>query len=384
MGRAGPHLRSSSATRPVSLATVRLKLLFVLAGLHANGAARVAVEVIRHLDRRRFAPSLFVLDPVNDAWGDVPDDVPVRRGPARDGSTARWRAMSAWSLVRAAWGADVIIGACEWSATRAAEVAGWVTRKPVIGWVHAQLDHHLDDARERRRQGARYRRLAHVVACSDAAAASMGRLGGIRPGRLTVIPNPIDLARLEVLAAAPLAFPDPRPTLVAVGRVVPAKGLDRLISAHAALVRRHPHRLLVLGEGASRAALQSQASALGVADSVALPGFVRNPFPEVRAARGLVLPSHSEGLSMVVLEALALGTPVVATRCGAEQLLEPDAGLVVPLDDDAALVQAMERILVDDALVAALAARGRERASEYRFDRLVPRWEALLESIARR
>lgn len=359
-----------------------LKVLFVLAGLHANGAARVAVEVIRHLDRRAIAPSLFVLDHKGDAWGDAPADVPLRRGPARTGSLARWRLETLWALARAAWSADVIVGACEWSATRAAEVAGLLTRKPVVGWVHAQLDHHIADARERRRQGARYRRLAQVVACSQASAASVGRLGG--PGRVAVIPNPIDVARTEALASAPQAFPDPRPTLVAVGRAVPGKGLERLIAAHAELAARRPHRLLVLGDGPLREALRSQAEQLGVGDSVALPGFVRNPFPEVRSARALVLASRSEGLSMVLLEALALGTPIVATRCGAEQLLAPDAGLLVPVDDHAALVQALERILVDDELAASLAARGRVRAIEHGFDRIVPRWEELLRTVARR
>ena len=105
-----------------------------------------------------------------------------------------------------------------------------------------------------------------------------------------------------------------------------------------------PARLLILGDGSQREALLSLAGQLGVADDIGLPGFVANPFAYLGRAAVFALSSAWEGLSNVIIEALACGCPVVSTDCpsGPAELLGRGAyGALVPVGDDTALAQAL-------------------------------------------
>ncbi|MCW8278248.1 glycosyltransferase [Pseudomonas sp. PCH199] len=133
------------------------------------------------------------------------------------------------------------------------------------------------------------------------------------------------------------------PVIVAVGRLAWQKGFDTLIDAFAQLPDRRA-RLIIFGEGILRAPLLEQARALGVADRVDLPGYTRDPMAQVAAADCFVLSSRFEGSPNALVEALATGTPVVATRCpyGPQDIL--DDGAVAPLvavEDASALAQAI-------------------------------------------
>lgn len=160
-----------------------------------------------------------------------------------------------------------------------------------------------------------------VVCVSQAIAARDPFRRARRDRRLDVLPNGVCAAEIEARAAASVDHPwlhDRRPFLVAVGRVHPQKNYARLIEAFA-LARatgRRDLRLLILGAAPNRRrrALEAQAGALGVAGALRFEGEVGNPFPFVRAAAAYVLPSLWEGASNSLLEALACGTPVVASR----------------------------------------------------------------------
>ncbi|WP_160109046.1 glycosyltransferase [Pseudomonas izuensis] len=133
------------------------------------------------------------------------------------------------------------------------------------------------------------------------------------------------------------------PVIVAVGRLAHQKGFDTLIDAFARLPQRTV-RLIIFGDGTLRAQLLDQARALGVADRVDLPGYTPDPMAQVAAADCFVLSSRFEGSPNALVEALATGTPVIATRCphGPQDIL--DDGAVAPLvavDDPAALAQAI-------------------------------------------
>ena len=107
-------------------------------------------------------------------------------------------------------------------------------------------------------------------------------------------------------------------------------------------------RLVILGEGVDRAALEALVASEGLVDRVQLPGFCQNPWDYIAAADLFVLSSEWEGLPTVLIEALALGTRVVATDCpsGPREILEQGRhGELVPVGDDALLAQAMIRAL---------------------------------------
>jgi len=162
-----------------------------------------------------------------------------------------------------------------------------------------------------------------------------------------------------------------------VGNLKPSKGCVDLLEAFPALLERHPAaRLAYVGSGAA-AALEQRARALGIAGSVQLAG--ARPHHELatwmHAASLLCLPSHNEGVPNVVLEAMACGLPVVATRVGGIPEVLPDhAGRLVPPHDRAALAQALDEALRADwstASIAAHAARFDWQDNIARLDRII-------------
>jgi len=127
--------------------------------------------------------------------------------------------------------------------------------------------------------------------------------------------------------------------------------------------------------------LERLAERLGVRDTVYLPGFSPNPCPLMKAADAFVLPSWFEGLSLVLLEALALGTPIIATDCpgGPSDLLERGRyGWLVPPRDVASLALAITRLLRDPSAREAMRSAGPARAREFAPERVLPLWERLL------
>ncbi|MEO8633652.1 MAG: glycosyltransferase [Gemmatimonadales bacterium] len=187
--------------------------------------------------------------------------------------------------------------------------------------------------------------------------------GGVAADRITVIPSTVPVARLLAQSTRPAADGP----IVAIGALTSEKGHDVLLAALAIVVRHRPAtRLIVAGTGPARAALLRQARALGIADRVEFRGEVDDIPALLRQATVLAHPSRREALGAAVLEAMALGVPVVASRTGGLiELLDGEAGLLVPPEDPAALAAALLTLLTDPNAAAALAATARQRVCQY-------------------
>jgi glycosyltransferase involved in cell wall biosynthesis len=195
------------------------------------------------------------------------------------------------------------------------------------------------------------------------------------------IPEPLTAAR-RVQARETIGYSNPalsldERTLLAIytGRLHAAKGLKSLIDAWAKVVeRRLDARLWLVGEGPEHARLERQIRALGLAGRVALVGSFDNIEDMLLAADLFVLPSFEEGLSMALLEAMAIGLPVVASHiAGNRRVVEHGVeGLLVPPGDSVALADAIERVFAAPDFVAGLGAAARRRVQEhYSLDRMV-------------
>lgn len=198
-----------------------------------------------------------------------------------------------------------------------------------------------------------------------------------RPDRVTTIHNAIHLPPADhVPSTAELAA---RPDIVlAVGRMVPEKGFSTLIDALA--LTKPSTRLVILGDGPERAALEAQASALGIRDRIDFRGYLPEPWPAYREAKMLALPSWTEAFGNVLVEALGHGLPVVATRCGGpEEVLADGAhGMLVPPRDAKALAAAIDATLANPGDPAPR----RARAEDFSIDRALDKFEALIAEIA--
>ncbi|MBB5234089.1 glycosyltransferase [Deinococcus budaensis] len=370
-----------------------LRILFVFEGLYGRGAERISLSLISQLDRREFAPQLWVLHAKDATLRDeVPGDIPLRvilRPGERVRHLLRRRHLT---LLREAARADVIVATVEIMPTYLAFAVGWLTRTPVVGWVRNSMAQTLAGHSAGHTWLARliYPRLPRVVFVSRGARRTLQELLPLRPERLRVIHNPVDLERVRTLAAQPLpewaAWMAQRPTVLSAGRLHQQKGFDLLIEAHARLrAQGHPHELLILGEGDERPNLEALARRLGVEGSVHLPGFVANPYPFMRQAAVYALPSRWEGFANVITEAMACGAPVVAADCpsGPAEILEGGRhGVLVPPENSAALAQALGRLLEDPAEREFWREAGARRVPDFAPGRLVPAWEAVLRETA--
>jgi glycosyltransferase involved in cell wall biosynthesis len=193
-----------------------------------------------------------------------------------------------------------------------------------------------------------YRQADAIVACSHGVASDTARVSGVPLERITVIYNPVftpDLhAKAEAAVEHPWFAPDAPPLILGVGRLAEQKDFFTLLRAFALVRQRRLARLLIVGEGPDRPALEVLAQTLGIHDDVALPGFATNPYAYMRQASLFVLSSRFEGLPAVLIEALAVGVPIVSTNCphGPDEILEGGTyGSLVPVGDAAAMAEAM-------------------------------------------
>ncbi len=193
-----------------------------------------------------------------------------------------------------------------------------------------------------------YRSAHALVAVSEGVASDVARLVGVPREHIQVLYNPVVTAELVSMSEAPLDHPwfsvgEP-PVILGVGRLTKQKDFPTLLRAFAEVRAQRAARLLLLGKGEDEGELRALAGELGVEDDVDMPGFADNPFAFMRRAAVFVLSSRWEGLPNALIQALALGTPVVATDCpsGPREILEDGRwGRLVPVGDVRQMTQAI-------------------------------------------
>ena len=205
---------------------------------------------------------------------------------------------------------------------------------------------------QRNSMGKLYPFADNIIVTSEGVADDMSRYTGLARNRITVVPSPVIP---DSLLQEQLPVPDHpwfrdknAPLIMSVGELCGRKDFGTLLQAFALLHQKRPCRLMILGRGKRRASLLELASKLGIADDVAFPGFVDSPYAYMAHADLFAFTSRWEGLGFVLIEALAVGTPVVSTDCPsgpAEILQNGRFGPLVPVGDSAALARTMQNVL---------------------------------------
>jgi L-malate glycosyltransferase len=232
-----------------------------------------------------------------------------------------------------------------------------------------------------------------MVAVSDATRRFCVDVEGLRPERVVTIPNGVDLNAVRPLEDGPrrmalrseLSLEDGHVAVTTVARLEDQKGYEFLLQTAALLAPRWPAaRFLWVGDGELRGEMARKIEQLGLGDRIRLLG-TRTDIADILAASDLfAFASISEGMPNAVLEAMAVGLPVVATDAGGTgELVVPGVtGWLVPTRDPAALVTAMDEALGDPKLRRAMGGGGRSRAEErFTVDRYVEGFEALYERL---
>lgn len=340
----------------------RIRVLFVISDLSGGGAERAVSTTLQHMDRDRFELGLCM-------WRDirrylVPPDVAIWiLGKDRPWHTIRAVRRTARLLRR--WGPRAIVSHLPWvnlTVGMAVRLAAWrgpwfpvfqtVADKEFPAWFMPVYREVLRPART-------------LLGVSRDVSETCRRALHIPGSRVRTLHNPVDFGVVDDELGAG-GRPQPQraaPVLITMGRLVPAKDHATLIRA-LALARRHVKaRLVILGEGPLRGALQDLASRVGVREAVELPGFNPHPFAAVAGADAFVLSSRQEGLPTALIEAMATGVPCISTRCpGVQEIAENGrSALLVPVGDAGALAGAIVKVLQHRRLAAMLGRNGRRR-----------------------
>jgi glycosyltransferase involved in cell wall biosynthesis len=379
--------------------TERLRVLFYIGSMDAGGAERQVLELIRHLDRSKFVPMLGLATRQGPLLAEVPEDVRVyafqeTSAPSRRfglNRLLRWTFLS--GLLRRER-IDVVYDRT-FLATLDSGPATWWRRTPRISAIVA--DPMVQMALYFPRRQWFWRRLARwvyrtanlVLVNSQGLREQVIDYFRLPTDRVRVLSNALNLRRLDELASRPLAMQSERFRILTVGRIDRHKGHRDLLEAVRILVHdRGQTQILwqILGDGPERASLWNDVCRLKLGEQVEWLGIVENPYPFYRGADVFCLPSLSEGSPNVLLEALALGTPVISTDCpfGPREILEDGRwGFLAPMHDPTALALAIMDCMVNRATWRQRAAEAKPVIRErYDVKAVVRRLENVLLEVA--
>lgn len=284
-----------------------------------------------------------------------------------------------------------VIAAHLYGASVYASLVGTLLSIPVVSVLHGQSD--VPDAeRFSSLKAAIVRRGSRrIIFVSDRLQHHLQPRLGLTATQCAVIPNGIDTnvfrPSQDRSLRAELGLADGTTLIGAIGNIRKPKAYDILLRAARALIDRSQlFHLVIAGDCANALGRQLQrlGTELGVERHVTFLG-LRPDVPRILNNLDVfVLSSHTEGFSIACIEAMACGVPVVATRSGGpEQILDGEAGLLVPTGDPESLALAMERIISSKELAAALTAHAMKRVHEqYSLSTMLSRYEAVLERVA--
>lgn len=380
---------SIMATQPPEMTPQPVRLALLITELAPGGAERCLVNLATRIDRRQFAPVVYSIRPRPAAGRDLlVQQLEAAGVPLR------------FADIRTKWQAPMVVGRLTKLLTEQqpqivqnflyhANVAGTLAaRRALVPRIVLGI-RVADPRRLRSWLERRVARNAARIVCVSQSVADFCRDRGFPAAKLEIIPNGIDVTPYEnavPLDLAELGVPSGRKAIVFVGRLHEQKDLAALISAAPNFLGQLPeHDLVLVGEGPQRRYLSRLAASLGIGHRVHWPGW-RPEVPAIlAAAEMLVLPSRWEGMPSVLLEAMAAGKPVVATRAEgvAEVLGDLAAEQTVAVGDVRGLTRRIVQLAQSPPLAQRLGQENRQRIlAHFSLQEMVHRYERLYARLA--
>jgi glycosyltransferase involved in cell wall biosynthesis len=360
--------------------------------LAGGGAERVMTTLLCHSVawRDKYEISLVLLDDEYAAYA-VPDWIKIHRLDCRN------------SLLRSIWRLRGLVKSMRPHITISfltrANVANWGSRigksRPWVISERVNANAHLrtDVAGYVGRWLVRlcYPRATHVIAVSQGVADDLSDTFSVPRDCISVIANPVDTAAIQHQSLGKYPISLDEPYIAAIGRLVENKNFALLIDAFA--TSSVAGKLLIIGDGPLRPALEERIAVYGLQDRVILTGFLDNPFPLLANAQIFVLPSNAEGFPNGLVEAMSTATAVISTNCrsGPSEILArtakmkitgmtlADFGILVPCNDVDAMAQSL-RYLQNDEARKAYAKLAVARTKDYTAEKAAQRYWDVIES----
>jgi len=366
--------------------------MFVLTSPTRGGVEEVVLALLKRLPCSEFRLALAAPRALLEAFGRDLDGMPVDIEPVAAESWRRRTEVSQLARFIDRVRPDIVNPHLFRSVVVAAPLARWHRVPTVVetyhgreGWRHGPIRGSFVPDR------LLSRFVTRVIAVSEAARNFLVRVKRYPADKVVVVPNGRDLSALvpgrdRESARKDLGVDPHTPIVGVVGRLEDQKGHRYLLDAWPAVTRDFPDaRLLLVGDGSRREALEAQVKALGIAPSVIFTGFRADVARMLDAIDVLALPSLYEGMPLTAIEAAAMARPVVATAVdGTPEVVEHGVtGFLVPPANPPALSSALLTLLADPDRARSLGETGRQRTLE-RFDlgRQVEATAAVYRSVA--
>jgi len=230
-----------------------------------------------------------------------------------------------------------------------------------------------------------YERADAVVVTSEGVAEDLVANYRVPRSKIRVLHNPVDLEAIVAAAGQPVDHGDvaeEHPLVVAAGRLAGVKNYPLLLDAVAALKSETPVHAWILGEGAERSQLETHVAERGLGWLVTFLGFQQNPWRFIARADVFVLTSTYEGFGNVLIEAMACGTPVVATRSpGTVEIIEHGTNGLLVDHEPGAVAAAIASLIADARLRARIVTHARESVRHYALPQVAERYDQLFQEL---
>lgn len=367
---------------------MKRNVLIMMNSLYGGGAERVLQVILRNLDYEKFDVTVYSLhqEPIDHSVYSPQAKYRYLFSKPAQGGGLIGKTRNVWRKIKGKCfyllptrlfyrlfvhgKYDVEVAFIEGESTKI--IAGSTNPKSKkIAWVHIDLEKnpwtaflYHGDADE----STYYRKFDEILCVSNEVAQAFCRKYDVDPKKVRTQYNPIDPDEIRLKAALPCELPPKsRIRMVAVGRLVPQKGFDRLLRitkrfADAGL----DFELFILGEGSERPQLEAYIARHHLEGRVSLLGYCSNPYPYMRTADLIVCSSRAEGFSTVLTEAVILGLPVISTECAGTKEILGDApcGMITENSEDA-LSEALLRVLSAPEQLHTFASASQQRGEAF-------------------
>ena len=371
------------------MVTSKRKLLFVIPSLVGDGAQRVLVDLINHLDRNKYDILLVIFDKIMDLQKDLHSSIKIVCLEKR----SRWVFFKLILKLRGIirdYKPVVVISHLHYT-NLVTGLANMLLKRSsrLILCEHSYPRKYLPKDQlgyiKRWLMKITYRKADRIVTVSKSIKRVLEDDFNIKPKNIISIYNPIPLEAIRDKSQKEVEhtfFKDKNTqVIISAGRLAEEKRLDNLLRAFAIVkTKQKDARLIILGKGYLRNELEVLSSNLNIDKCVDFVGYQSNPFAWISKADIFVLSSDYEGLPMVILETMACGTPIVSTNCPSgprEIITNGKNGILVPPGDEEALARAIFKLLKDEKLRKKFSEGGKKRAEDFRIEKIIPQYEEL-------
>lgn len=363
------------------------KIVFSMPNLPGGGAEKVLIDILRNLSEDKYDITLLLNEKKGIYLEQVPQNVKLisiqekcKAIPIRViNKIGKFFPRTLYRLV-VKEKYDVEIAFMEGLPTRLIGSSNNVYSKK-IAWVHIDLLKYHFTKNEFKQGGElnSYNQFDEIIFVSNDAKESFETLFNRNKSNKRVIYNPI-ISHEIIKKSNELNVEFDEFTIVSVGRLNLQKGYDRLIRVHAKLVELYPHRLMIIGEGNEREKLEKIINELGVSDTVELKGFIKNPYPYIKASNVFVSSSLAEGYSLVVAESIILGKAIVSTETtGPKELLDNGKYGILCENSEEGLLSSIKYVLENKQKISEYENLSKIRSESFDYRSIIDQIENLID-----